>query len=84
MSALKSAYKNFTVKPENWETGTIGGLYAVSVIGNYDEKDRSMMHYTTYIIDSSLLYCFVITAPEESFAANKAEIDSVIRSFKKD
>ena len=83
-NVVKQIFMNYSVHPESWKASLIGGLDALSFSADYDEKDKKMVEYRTYIIDSSRVYAFVIRTERTTFEGSKPEFDSIIQSFNKD
>jgi hypothetical protein len=88
---LKGFFENYTTDETSWKEFEISGLNAVQYIANYQEKGsgmkahaepQNMVEYRTYIVDASNVYWFVFRVEKDKFQDNKAEFDSIIKSFK--
>ena len=78
---LKGYFKNYTVRPESWESIEISGLPSSTFIADYEDKGKNMVEYRTYIIGKSHVFRFVFRIEAKNFEANKPEFDMIIQSF---
>ncbi len=81
-NVVKQAFKNYSIITESWEPGSIDGLDSLSYYADYDEKDKKMVEYRYYLIDSTSFYAFIIRLEKTVFKNNKPELDALISSFR--
>ena len=88
---LKGVFENYVADQNNFMEFKINSLQAVQYLANYQEsgnslkkygKPKDMVEYRTYIVDASNVYWFVFRAEKDKFEKNKAEFDSIVKSFK--
>ncbi len=88
---LKGFFENYTADQASWKELKINTLEAAQYLANYQEsgsalqkysKPKDMVEHRTYIVDESNVYWFVFRIEKGKFEENKAELDSIINSFK--
>lgn len=81
VNSLNGFFRNYTVRPSSRISGEIEGLPTISSIADYDDNDKKMVEYRTYILGDSNIYAYVIRTEDSNFNSSKQEFDSVIQSF---
>lgn len=88
---LKGSFENYTIDEISWKEYKINELEAAQYFATYQKKGSSLRKYTkpeqmveyrTYIVDESNVYWFVFRVEKDKFDENKAEFDSIVKSFK--
>jgi len=88
---LKKFFENYAADQNSFKEFQINSLEAVKYSANYQEsgsglqkysKPKDMVEYRTYITDESNVYWFVFRIEKGKFEENKAEFDSIVKSFK--
>jgi hypothetical protein len=82
IGVLKGFFKNYTVRENSWKDLTIDATPAASYEADYEDNNIAMVEYRTYILGKSTIYWFVFRVEKNKFDEIKAELDSIINSFR--
>ena len=75
-------FKNFKVRPDSWQTLTLAGAPAVSVVGDYiSGKDTNVAYHVLSFVATNAVH-FDVYLHAADFEAFRPKIDAVINSYK--
>jgi len=87
---FKNILKDYTVRGEDFQETSVGGVKAVQYTADFIEESnamrqypepKKMVEYRTYIIGNDKTYFFVFRAEQGNFDNLKSEFDAIVQSF---
>ena len=72
----------YRVRPESWQTPTVGGRPAISYIADYKEKDKPMVEYLTWVRSEKVFTQFMMRAAAADFEAFRRRVEPILESLR--
>lgn len=76
------ANKKVKVRPDSWKNFTIDGRPAVSYEADYTEGGKPHVQYLARVLGTKYSELFVITCPPDKFDGLKAQLDTIMASYR--
>jgi hypothetical protein len=76
------ANKQIKVRPDSWKNFTIDGRPAVSYVADYTEGGKPHVQYLARVLGPKYSELFVITSPPDKFDVLKAQLDTIMASYR--
>jgi hypothetical protein len=73
---------DYRVRPESWQTPTVGGRPAISYIADYKEKDKPMVEYLTWVRSEKVFTQFMMRAAATDFEAFRRRVEPILESLR--
>lgn len=74
--------KNFKIRPASWKERTVAGLPALSLVADYTDGKRKMVHYITCVHGKSIGLEFVAATAEGQLEGFRKPLDAIVDSLK--
>jgi tetratricopeptide (TPR) repeat protein len=78
----EKALEQYRVRPESWQTWTVGGRPAISYIADYKDRDKPMVEYLTWVRSEQVSTQFMMRAPAADFAAFRRRMEPTLLSVR--
>ncbi|HEU0138570.1 MAG TPA: DUF3108 domain-containing protein [Bryobacteraceae bacterium] len=76
------ALKGYTVRPDSWRVRQVNGQPALSYVADFEEMNRKMTEYLTWVRSPSTSSLFIVRAPETDFEGFRGRIEPMVESLR--